>query len=80
MPAVIRFLGYSPLPPPVTWAERLVRGRTALGLSRKASAAQMRVDQATLARWERGEREPTGRFALVAERFLAPHGVNVVPD
>jgi transcriptional regulator with XRE-family HTH domain len=71
MLAVIRFLGYNPLPPGRSWPERLVHGSTALGLSQKESASQMRVDQATLARWERGEREPTGRFAVIAERFLS---------
>jgi transcriptional regulator with XRE-family HTH domain len=30
----------------------------------------MGVDQCTLARWERGEREPTGAFATRALRFL----------
>ena len=30
----------------------------------------MGVEQCTLARWERGEREPGGRFVARAERFL----------
>ncbi len=66
MPAIIRFLGYNPQPPADGWAERLVQGRTALGLSQKESAKQIGVDASTLARWERGEREPTGRFAARA--------------
>ena len=33
MPAIIRFLGYNPLPPATSWAERLVSGRRALGIS-----------------------------------------------
>jgi hypothetical protein len=28
------------------------------------------VDASTLARWERGEREPAGQFAVRAERFV----------
>jgi transcriptional regulator with XRE-family HTH domain len=71
MPAILRFLGYNPLPPGRTWAERLVNARTALGLSQKESAQKIGVDQGTLARWERGEREPTGGFAARATRFLA---------
>jgi transcriptional regulator with XRE-family HTH domain len=30
----------------------------------------MHVDPSTLARWERGEREPTGTFAIRVLRFL----------
>lgn len=71
MPAIIRFLGYNPLPPPNGWANRLVQWRTVLGLSQKESAKRMGVDASTLARWERGEREPTGKFAARASRILA---------
>ena len=63
MPAIIRFLGYNPQPPTTGWAEPLVQSRTALGLSQKEAAKRTDVDASTLARWERGEREPTGRFA-----------------
>jgi site-specific DNA recombinase len=71
MPTIIQFLGYNPLPPATSLAERLVRGRTSLGLTQKESAKRIGVDPTTLARWERGEREPTGRFTARAERFLA---------
>ncbi len=70
MPAIIRFLGYNPLTPSNNWADRLVQGRTALGLTQKQAAARIGVDQCTLARWERGEREPAGAFAASAKRFL----------
>jgi site-specific DNA recombinase len=70
MPAVIEFLGYNPLPPAKTWAERLVRGRTVLGLSQKEAAGKLGVDPSTLARWERGERKPAGTIAARAERLL----------
>jgi DNA-binding XRE family transcriptional regulator len=70
MPAIIGFLGYNPLPEATTWGERLVRQRTMLGLTQKSAAREIGVDQGTLARWERGEREPTGTFAKCAERFL----------
>jgi site-specific DNA recombinase len=71
MPAIIRFLGYNPLPPSKGWAERLVQARTARGLTQKEAAARIGVDQCTLARWERVEREPTGAFAARALRFLS---------
>jgi site-specific DNA recombinase len=70
MPAIIRFLGYNPVPPAERWADRLVQARTALGQSQKAAARRLGVDPGTLARWERGEREPTGEFAARASRFV----------
>jgi site-specific DNA recombinase len=72
MPAIIRFLGYNPLASADDWASRLVQCRTVLGLSQKESAARLGVDQGTLARWERGEREPSGAFEVRALQFLAP--------
>ena len=35
MPAIIRFLGYNPIPPPDKWSERLVQCRTVLGSRRR---------------------------------------------
>jgi site-specific DNA recombinase len=71
MPAIIRFLGYNPLPAANTLAEQLVRRRTSLGLSQKQAAREVGVDPGTLARWERGEREPTGVFAERAQSFVS---------
>jgi transcriptional regulator with XRE-family HTH domain len=79
MPAIIRFLGYNPLPPSKGWANRLIQGRTALGLTQKAAAGRIGVDQCTLARWERGEREPSGAFAASAQRFLKIAGQKWAP-
>ena len=70
MPAVIRFLGYNPLPEAKTLGKQLVRYRTTLGMSQKEAAREIGVDQGTLARWERGEREPEGMFLKRVERFL----------
>jgi transcriptional regulator with XRE-family HTH domain len=44
MPAIIRFLGYDPLPEAHAWGSRLVRHRTSLGLSQKQSARRLGVD------------------------------------
>ena len=71
MPAIIEFLGYNPLPPATSLAERLIRHRTSLGISQKENAAQLGVDPTTLARWESGEREPAGQFAVRVKRMLA---------
>lgn len=71
MPAIIRFLGYNPLPQSESWAERLLRCRTAQGITQKEAAVRIGVDQGTLARWERGERQPTGRYLAQALRFTS---------
>jgi transcriptional regulator with XRE-family HTH domain len=70
MPAIIRFLGYNPLPEVEGWGQRLVRRRTTLGMTQKDAAARLGVDQGTLAKWERGEREPQGAFLERVRRFL----------
>lgn len=58
------------MPPASGWSERLIHCRTVLELSRKESAKRVGVDQSTLARWERGEREPTGSFLTQVVQFL----------
>ena len=70
MPAIIRFLGYNPLPAASTLAEQLVRQRTSMGLSQKESAERLGVDPSTLAKWEQGKREPQGVFLGRVKRFL----------
>lgn len=70
MPAIIEFLGYNPLPPPANWAQRLVGGRKGLGLTQREFARKLGVDPTTLARWERGEKEPGAVYATKAERLL----------
>ena len=70
MPAIIRFLGYNPLPAAKGWGERLVRQRTSLGLSQKEAALKLGVDSGTLARWEQGKTEPESALLGRVERFL----------
>ena len=74
MPAIIKFLGYDPLPAASTLAEQLVRRRTSLGLSQKESAGCLGVDPGTLAKWEQGKREPQGVFLDPVKRFLHEDG------
>ena len=38
---------------------------------KKEASARIEVDQGTLARWERWEREPTGGYAVRASHFVA---------
>ncbi|MDR3526087.1 MAG: ATP-binding protein [Rhizomicrobium sp.] len=69
-PAIFRFLGYDPLPVPATLAERITRQRLRLGLSIKASAKLLEVDEGTLSHWERGDWKPRLSGDKVS-RFLA---------
>jgi site-specific DNA recombinase len=76
MPAIIDFLGYNPLPEADGWGERLIRHRTTLGMTQKEAAGRLGVDQGTLARWERGEREPQGAFLGRVKRYLGGEEVH----
>jgi len=67
MGAVVKFLGYNPFEKCDTMAQHLMNHRKALGISQKDFARKLGVDQSTLARWERGEREPVGRFKAIVE-------------
>jgi transcriptional regulator with XRE-family HTH domain len=71
VPAIIRFLGYNPLPAVESLASRLVQSRTVLGISQKKAADRLGIDQGTLARWERNERVPAGKYLAVASQFIA---------
>lgn len=62
--------GYNPLPEATTFGKQLIRSRTMQGLSQKHAAKRLDVDPGTLARWERGEREPRGAFLVRVNRFL----------
>jgi site-specific DNA recombinase len=70
LPAIIRFLGYNPLPESKDLGARLVRARSILGLTQEEAARRLGVDQGTLAKWERGEREPAGALVARVRDFL----------
>jgi transcriptional regulator with XRE-family HTH domain len=70
MAGVVRFLGFNPLRQGDTMAQRLVNHRKVLGLTQKDFARQIGVDPSTLAKWERGEREPVGRFLARLKRII----------
>ena len=59
---VVEFLGYDPFPEGTTLAERLVNYRKTRGVRQKDFARQLGIDPSTLARFERGERYPTGKY------------------
>ena len=74
-PRVIGFLGYYPLEPPQTLAERLLACRRCLGLSREAMAQRLTVDEGTLARWETERVWPTSDQLCKVETVLAAGGL-----
>ena len=62
MAGLVRFLGFDPMPKGGAMAERLVNYRIARGKTQKAFAGELQVDPSTLSKWERGERQPTGKY------------------
>jgi transcriptional regulator with XRE-family HTH domain len=68
--SVVEFLGFNPFPNGDTMAHRLVNHRKSLGMTQKDFARQIGVDPSTLARWERGEREPQGKFLTLVREWL----------
>jgi DNA-binding transcriptional regulator YiaG len=52
-------------------SEQLASHRAAAALPQKRVAIRLGVDLSILARWERGDRQPTGVFAGRVLRFLA---------
>lgn len=70
IPAIIRFLGYDPLPPPNAYPERLATARRALGLSQRKMAERLGLDPATIKNWETGRHQPSGRSLAVIAGVL----------
>ena len=58
MARIVEFLGFDPLSEGDDFAGKLLHHRKLRGMSQKQFAAQIGVDPGTLARWERGERQP----------------------
>ena len=71
LPKIIAFLGYDPRTEPTTsLSERLVFYRQGRGLSQVDFAKFLGVDPTTLARWERDERQPSGKYERRIETVL----------
>jgi transcriptional regulator with XRE-family HTH domain len=69
---VLAFLGYDPFPPERPWGEEIRTKRLALGLTRKALAKRLGVNQETVAAWERGALPMRHRVRV--EAFLGGKG------
>jgi transcriptional regulator with XRE-family HTH domain len=78
MTGIVRFLGYIPLPEAATLAELIVNHRKALGITQEEFARELGVDPSTLARWERAEREPRGRYADAINARLQATGRELI--
>ena|SRR5438034_3432330 len=70
MPAIIRFLGCNPLSATDALTGKLTRYRMSLGITQGDMARRLSIDQCTLARWERGDRTPTGLYRKLVEKLL----------
>jgi transcriptional regulator with XRE-family HTH domain len=63
VPRITEFLGYDPFgPPPTSLPARLKAARIAAGLTRRQLATRLGVHLATVAKWERGDAQPSRRF------------------
>jgi transcriptional regulator with XRE-family HTH domain len=62
MPAIVRFLGYTPYRAPKLFGEWLRLVRTANGYSRQAFAQKLDINEGTVAKWERDESRATTRM------------------
>jgi transcriptional regulator with XRE-family HTH domain len=74
LPGIVRFLGYVPWTAGGSIGERLLAYRRDRGLSQELMARRVRIDPGTLGRWERGVRDPTGRYAGLVQTFLEQPG------
>ncbi|WP_194214595.1 helix-turn-helix domain-containing protein [Kordiimonas pumila] len=63
-PAIFAFLGYDPFPKPKTLGQKIVSWRRRNGVTRKALAKQLGIDEATLEKREKDTAVPKGIMAL----------------
>jgi DNA-binding transcriptional regulator YiaG len=70
VPRIIAFLGYDPHPASRSLPDRPLAARRQQGVSRRELASQLGLDEETLARWERGTRQPRGKYLTFVERLL----------
>jgi transcriptional regulator with XRE-family HTH domain len=68
--AIVKFLGYCPYDPAWSPGETLAMARQYRGMTQAAMARLLGVDPATLARWERDERQPLRLYRKRLEEVL----------
>ncbi len=57
-PKILTFLGYDPNPPPTTMSEQIAAKRRQLGLTIRAAAELLGIDEETFRRWESSDWKP----------------------
>lgn len=70
IPAIVRFLGYTPFPEPKNLPERLLAKRRVMGWSIKEASRQFGVDEGTWGAWESGTTIPKRRHLLLLSALL----------
>ena len=70
-PSIISLLGYEPWHMPQTLPEHLRAERLRRGLSIKAAALFLNVDEGTYSRWESGAWKPQSRSIPTIQSFLS---------
>jgi len=75
LPKIIEFLGYNPLQSnAITLGEKIKQYRIQKGLSLRKLAKGLRIDPGTLAKWEKGMREPQRMLKERLNLFLKKLG------
>jgi transcriptional regulator with XRE-family HTH domain len=69
IPAIIKFLGYNPVPLPDSQPDRLIFCRRLLGLSQRKLATKIGIDPKALGLCERGKRLLSKRLLKLLESF-----------
>jgi len=78
IPRIIDFLGYALLETVRSFPEILRAYRRAAGLSQERLAKQARIDESTIAKWERGETRPMAATLRRVMQFFE-HRFDVCP-
>ncbi len=74
IPRIVEFLGYAPYNPScLTFGQKIAVWRQSLGHNRRRLARYLRIDPGTLRRWERGQRQPQGKFLKKITRFFSSY-------
>ena len=76
LPAVIRFLGYDPVPEVAALSDQIRAARRRLGLSQKQLARRFAMDPKTIRQWEAGRIvRRTRRVEAIFREFVRTAGV-----
>lgn len=71
IPKIIEFLGQNPFEKETKYlADKIQKYRWVHGLTQKKLAAQLGIDQTTLAGWEKGEHRPTKILFITLTKLI----------